>query len=190
MFGCAKPPTAQLGNATFVRVDSPSRLGSFRPPARSIREEVVLKASLGPFFEVQCAYGQGAKDPYSYLRVVLRAFRGGEKDLAEFFRWSYRDTRSASAGPTNDEFTASLLDYWGDSRFAAVLTEQPPEVRRGVGRHLWNPAYAPRLADKYPATAEAAMLKTSHNTTMRQWYAKENSKATPKSKSTPTSKVS
>jgi len=165
--GCAKSPRARLGSASFVRDDSSSHIGTYRPPDGKIPEKVVLKESLGPFFEVQCAYGQGAKDPYSYLRVVLRAFRGGEKDLVEFFRWSYRDTRSASAGPTNAEFTRSLLEYWGDRRFAAVLTEQPLEVRRGVGGHLWNPACPPRLADKYPETAKAAMLKPCHSSAMR-----------------------
>jgi hypothetical protein len=160
MCGCANLPPARLWSATFVRAESSSRLGPYRPPARWRSEQVVLKESLGPYFEVQCAFGQGAKDPYSYLRVVLRAFRGSEKDLAEFFRWSYRGTHSASAGPANQEFTASLLDHWGDRRFAAVLAQQPPEVRRGVGSHLWEPAFAPERADQFPATAAAAMLDT------------------------------
>ncbi len=97
--------------------------------------------------------------PYDYLRVVLHAFREGPQDLAEFFQWSYRGTGSAAGGEINNNLTLCLFCHWGNRRFAAVLSQQSPEVRRGVGSHLWiKPASVPAFSKKFPATAKAAFL--------------------------------
>ncbi len=131
----------------------------YRPPSGR-DEQKVLKQMWPSWAEVQGAYGRGT-DPYDYLRVVIHAFRGGAQDLAEFFRWSYHGTGSAAGGEMNNDLTLSLFYYWGDRRFAAELSKQPAEVRRGVGSHLWlKPAAIPAFSKKFPATAKAASLTT------------------------------
>lgn len=129
----------------------------YRPP-RGRDEQQVLKQMWGAWAEAQGAYGRGT-DPYDYLRVVIRAFRGGPQDLAKFFRWSYQGTGSAAGGEMNNDLTLSLFYHWGDRHFAEVLSRQSLEVRRGVGSHLWlKPTAISTFAKKFPATAKAALL--------------------------------
>lgn len=91
--------------------------------------------------------------------MVVRAFSDNQKALAEFFQNSYGSTLSAAGGAMKNDFTLSLLYYWGDHRFAAVLSQQPANVRRGVGSHLWVGAENAGVFSKaFPETAQTTFL--------------------------------
>ncbi len=127
-------------------------------PPREGSEQQALAQMRATVPELQGAHTRGKPD--DYLRVILRAFRGGTQDLAEFFRWSHGPTGSAAGGEMTNDVTLRLLYHWGDQRFAAVLARQSLKVRRGVGRHFWlqQPGQGEAFRRGFPATAEAALL--------------------------------
>ena len=122
-------------------------IGSFRPP-HGKDEATVLAKMEGPWFESKGIH-----------REVVQAFSDNQEALAGFFQTSYGNTRSAAGAEMRDDFTLGLLYYWGDHRFATVLSQQPADVRRGVGSHLWVGAVnAAVFSEAFPETAKTAFL--------------------------------
>ena len=122
-------------------------IGSFRPP-HGKDEATVLAKMESPWLESKGIH-----------RMVVQAFSENQEALAAFFQTRYGSTRSAGGSEMRNDFTLSLLYYWGDHRFATVLSQQPANVRRGVGLHLWVGAENAAVFSKaFPETAEAAFL--------------------------------
>lgn len=125
-------------------------IGSFRPP-HGKDEATVLAKMEDPWRESKGSH-----------RMVVRAFSDNQEALAEFFQNSYGGTGNAAGGGMIKDFTLSLLYYWGDHRFATVLSQEPAKVRRGVGSHLWVGAENAAVFSKaFPETAKAAFLSKS-----------------------------
>ena len=122
-------------------------IGRFRPP-HGKDEATVLAKMEGPWLESKGSH-----------RMVVRAFSDNQNALAYFFQHSYGDSLSAAGSEMKNDFTLSLLYYWGDHRFATVLSQQSAEVRRGVGSHLWVGAENAAVFSKaFPETAKTAFL--------------------------------
>ena len=122
-------------------------IGSFRPPHGKDEATVLAK------MEDSWRESKGSH------RMVVRAFSDNQQALAEFFKASYGSSGSAAGSEMRNDFTLSLLYYWGDHRFATVLSSQPAKVRRGVGSHLWvGTENAAVFSKAFPETAKTAFL--------------------------------
>jgi len=122
-------------------------IGRFRPP-QGKNEATILAKMEAPWFESKGIH-----------RLVVRTFSDNQEALAEFFRRSWGTTGSAAGGEMRNDFTLSLLYYWGDHRFGTVLSQQPAEIRRGIGSHLWiGEENAAAFSQAFPETAKAAFL--------------------------------
>jgi len=122
-------------------------IGRFRPPHGN-SEAAILAKMEAPWSESKGIH-----------RLVVRAFSDNQEALAEFFQRSWGTTGSAAGSEMRNDFTLSLLYYWGDHRFGAVLSQQPAEVRRGVGSHLWiGEENAAAFVQAFPETARTAFL--------------------------------
>ena len=125
-------------------------IGRFRPPQGKDEATVLAK------MEDDWRESRGSH------RMVVRAFSDNQEALAEFFQHSFGDTGSAAGSEMRNDFTLSLLYYWGDHRFATVLSQQTAKVRRGVGSHLWVGAENAAVFSKaFPETAKTAFLTRS-----------------------------
>ena len=138
---------------TFSACSTPSGgrqclpIGSFRPP-HGKDEAIVLAKMDDSWRELKGSH-----------RMVIQAFRDNQEALAKFFQTSYGSSGSAAGSEMRNDFTLSLLYYWGDHRFATVLSQQPANVRRGVGSHLWVGAENAVVFSKaFPETAKTAFL--------------------------------
>lgn len=122
-------------------------MGSFRPP-QGKNEAAVLAKMEGPWFESKIIH-----------LIVIRAFSDNQEALANFFQKSYQSTKSAAGSEMRNDFTLSLFYYWGDHRFANILSQQTADVRRGIGSHLWVGSENAAVFSKvFPETDKAAFI--------------------------------
>ena len=135
--GCATSPVESQGVP----------IGRFRPPPGK-NEAAILEKMEAPWFESKAIH-----------QLVVRAFSDNQEDLAKFFQKTWGDTRSAAGSEMRSDFTLSLLYYWGDHLFGTVLSQQPAEVRRGIGSRLWvGEENAAAFSQAFPETAKATFL--------------------------------
>ena len=77
-------------------------------------------------------FSQGKLDGVDYRKLLQGAVAYDRQSLARIFRYATDGKLMGEGAETNCEILHALLEHWGDSRFAAVLADQPVRVRRAV----------------------------------------------------------
>jgi len=92
-------------------------------------------------------------DGVDYRKLLRGAVAYDRASLVGIFRYTANGRRLMGEGAeTNCEILHALLEHWGDSRFAAVLSREPKRVRKMVVAEIeytwtypgWKPSKFPK----------------------------------------------
>jgi hypothetical protein len=97
-------------------------------------------------------FSQGKLDGVDYRKLLRGAVAYDQASLVGIFRYTANGRLMGEAAETNCEILHTLLEHWGDSRFAAVLSREPKRVRRIVIAEIdytwtypgWQPTEFPK----------------------------------------------
>ncbi len=132
-----------------VAFDPQYLLGFYDPPRLSDRAMIRMI--------VDQSEGIGPVD----AKMFLRALRGDKDALAYLLKAYYKFTGGAAPDEFHENVLRDLLCHWGDTGFAAVLSEQTLEIRRNMLRHLvptpWLKFEVVRFKRHFPLTYHAGL---------------------------------
>ena len=74
-------------------------------------------------------FTQGKLDGVDYRKLLRGAVAYDRASLAGIFHYTAYGRLMGEGAETNCEILHALLEHWGDSRFAAVLSREPKRVR-------------------------------------------------------------
>ena len=97
-----------------------------RSAAETLRYYLAQPTSRGDVFS------QGKLDGVDYRRLLRGAVAYDRASLVGIFQCTADGQLMGEGAETNCEILHALLERWGDSRFATVLSPQPPRVRKAV----------------------------------------------------------
>lgn len=97
-------------------------------------------------------FAQGKLDGVDYRNLLRGALVYDRSALAGLFHYTTFGKLMGEGAETNCEVLRLLLDYWGDNRFASVLSRQPERVRTQVIAEIgygwphpgWQPSQFPK----------------------------------------------
>jgi hypothetical protein len=97
-------------------------------------------------------FSQGKLDGVDYRKLLRGAVAYDRASLAGLFRYTADGQLMGEGAETNCEILHALLEHWGDSRFASVLTLEPKRVGRIVIAEIdyswrypgWKPTEFPK----------------------------------------------
>jgi hypothetical protein len=102
-------------------------------------------------------FSQGKLDGVNYRKLLRGAVAYDDASLIGIFRYTANGRLMGEGAETNCEILHALLEHWGDSRFAAVLSREPKRVRRMVIAEIdytWtHPGWQP---NEFPKTYRLA----------------------------------
>jgi hypothetical protein len=117
-----------------------------RTPEQTLQYYLSIQARRGDVFS------QGKLDSVDYRKLLRGAIAYDNDSLAAIFRYTANGRLIGEGAEDNSVILEALLHHWGDSRFAAVLRNQPPRVRTAVIAELdyswkypgWKPHEFPK----------------------------------------------
>ena len=77
-------------------------------------------------------FSQGKLDGVDYRKLLQGAVAYDRASLRDLFRYTANGKLMGEGADTNCEILHHLLEIWGDSRFATVLSQEPARVRVAV----------------------------------------------------------
>lgn len=95
-------------------------------------------------------FSQGKLDGIDYRNLLRAAMAYDANSLRDLFRYTANGKLMGEGAETNCEILYLLLQHWGDSRFAAVLSKEPRRVRVAVIAAIdyayphWRPTESPK----------------------------------------------
>ena len=97
-------------------------------------------------------FSQGRLDGVDYRKLLRGAVAYDRASLVGIFRYTANGQLMGEGAETNCEILHALLEHWGDSCFAAVLSRQSKRVRRIVIAEIdyswrypgWQPTEFPK----------------------------------------------
>ena len=97
-------------------------------------------------------FSQGKLDGVDYRKLLRGAVAYDRASLAGLFRYTVDGQLMGEGAETNCEILHALLEHWGDSRFAAILSLEPKGVRKMVIAEIdytwkhpgWRPTEFPK----------------------------------------------
>ena len=97
-------------------------------------------------------FSQGKLDGVDYRKLLRGAVAYDRASLVGIFRYTANGQLMGEGAETNCEILHALLEHWGDSRFAAVLSRQSKRTRRIVVAEIdyswrypgWQPTEFPK----------------------------------------------
>src|SRR5438067_13443171 len=110
-------------------------------------------------------FSQGKLDGVDYRKLLRGAVAYDRASLVGIFRYTANGQLMGEGAETNCEILHALLEHWGDSRFAAVLSCESKRVRKIVIAeigHSWNyPGWRPAEFPKTYRLATHEKIPTS-----------------------------
>jgi hypothetical protein len=110
-------------------------------------------------------FAQGKLDGVDYRKLLRGAVAYDRASLVGIFRYTANGKLMGEGAETNCEILHALLEHWGDSRFAAVLSRESKRVRKIVIAEIdysWNyPGWKPTEFPKTYRLATHEKIPTS-----------------------------
>jgi len=128
-----------------------SLLARERTSEEELHYFLALKSSRGDVFS------QGKLDGVDYRKLLRGAVAYDSASLVGIFRYTVTRKLMGEGAEDNCSILRALLEHWGDSRFAAVLRNQPLRVREAVIAMLdYSWRYPGWRSHEFPMTYQLA----------------------------------